>query len=496
MNRCSRNARSLATSYARTPVRRQGPGSNTRPTNGCLHLPRPPAVRFRTPVRPGGSHGRRHPHPPPAGDPRCHRAAPARPRASPRRSGRSARRWASPPRPRSTPTWPPSSAWASCAATPPSPGPSRCASTPPPGAPVERRPVRHVPLVGDVAAGTDVLAQENIEETLPLPADFTGEGDLFMLRVRGDSMVDAAIVDGDYVVCRAQSTADNGDIVVAGIPGDEATVKTYSRKGATVTLVPANARLEPMEFDADDVAVFGRGRHRPAPPLTSRHPWSAGADYRGDAHLTENGARCRGIASRACALARACVALPPRGPGHACAGRRRGQRPRVHPGPAVGARAHRRPGGLVGRPRGRHHDRHRSTRGSTSATRTWPARSSASTSCIGTGGDPARCAGSAQDDNGHGTHVAGIAAASTDNSRGIAGVAPDAQLMAVRVLVNECTGSGCTAAGTVGRRRPPASAGPPTTAPTSSTCPSAAAPSRARSAARSAMPSTTRGARA
>ena len=83
---------------------------------------------------------------------------------------------------------------------------------------VDRRPVRHVPLVGDVAAGTDVLAQENIEETLPLPADFTGEGDLFMLRVRGDSIVEAAIVDGDYVVCRSQQTADNGDIVVAGIP--------------------------------------------------------------------------------------------------------------------------------------------------------------------------------------------------------------------------------------------------------------------------------------
>ena len=126
------------------------------------------------------------------------------------------------------------------------------------GAPVERRPVRHVPLVGDVAAGTDVLAQETIEETLPLPADFTGEGDLFMLRVRGDSMVDAAIVDGDYIVCHAQSTADNGDIVVAGIPGDEATVKTYTRKGRKVILLPANARLSPMEFDADDVAVFGR----------------------------------------------------------------------------------------------------------------------------------------------------------------------------------------------------------------------------------------------
>jgi repressor LexA len=126
------------------------------------------------------------------------------------------------------------------------------------GAPVERRPVRHVPLVGDVAAGTDVLAQENIEETLPLPADFTGEGDLFMLRVRGDSMIEAAIVDGDYVVCRSQATADNGDIVVAGIPGDEATVKTYTRKGSKVILLPSNARLAPMEFDASEVSVFGK----------------------------------------------------------------------------------------------------------------------------------------------------------------------------------------------------------------------------------------------
>lgn len=126
------------------------------------------------------------------------------------------------------------------------------------GAPVERRPVRHVPLVGDVAAGTDVLAQENIEETLPLPADFTGEGDLFMLRVRGDSMVDAAIVDGDFVVCRSQPTANDGDIVVAGIPGDEATVKTYKRTGSTITLLPANARLSPMEFAPEDVTVFGK----------------------------------------------------------------------------------------------------------------------------------------------------------------------------------------------------------------------------------------------
>src|SRR3954452_19880690 len=90
---------------------------------------------------------------------------------------------------------------------------------------IDRRPVRHVPLVGDVAAGTDVLAQENVEELFPLPEDFTGTGgDLFMLRVRGDSMIGVGIMDGDFVVAKAQSTADNGDIVVAGIPGDEATV--------------------------------------------------------------------------------------------------------------------------------------------------------------------------------------------------------------------------------------------------------------------------------
>jgi repressor LexA len=126
------------------------------------------------------------------------------------------------------------------------------------GAAVDRRPVCHVPLVGDVAAGTDVLAQENVEELLPLPSDFTGEGDLFMLRVRGDSMIEAGILDGDFVVARAQPSADDGDIVVAGIPGEEATVKTYKRKGSTVSLLPANPRLEPMEFPAEEVQVFGR----------------------------------------------------------------------------------------------------------------------------------------------------------------------------------------------------------------------------------------------
>jgi len=126
------------------------------------------------------------------------------------------------------------------------------------GAPAERRPARHVPVVGDVAAGTNVLAQENIEELMPVPADLCGEGDLFMLRVRGESMVELGILDGDYVVARVQATANNGDVVVAGIPGEEGTVKTFTRRGNKVTLVPANAQLEPMVFPADDVHVYGK----------------------------------------------------------------------------------------------------------------------------------------------------------------------------------------------------------------------------------------------
>ena len=137
------------------------------------------------------------------------------------------------------------------------------------GAPVERRPVRHIPVVGDVAAGTDVLAQENIEETLPVPADLTGDGDLFILRVRGDSMIEAGILDGDLVVARSQPTAERGDIVVAGIPGEEATVKTYNRRGHTIVLEPANARLSPMEFAGRRGDDLRQGRHRHAPPLAT-----------------------------------------------------------------------------------------------------------------------------------------------------------------------------------------------------------------------------------
>jgi repressor LexA len=126
------------------------------------------------------------------------------------------------------------------------------------GAIVDRRPVCHVPLVGDVAAGTGVLAKENVEEVMPLPADLTGDGELFMLRVRGESMIDAGILDGDLVVARVQNTADNGDIVVAGIGEDEATVKTFRAEGTEVVLIPSNPTMEPMRFPAGDVAVFGK----------------------------------------------------------------------------------------------------------------------------------------------------------------------------------------------------------------------------------------------
>ena len=126
------------------------------------------------------------------------------------------------------------------------------------GAAIERRPVRHVPLVGDVAAGSDVLAAENVEELIPVPADMTGDGDLFMVRVRGESMIGAGIFDRDFVVCQAQSTAEEGDLVVAGIPGDEGTVKTISFRDGSVVLLSSNQEFEPMIFDPDDVAVYGR----------------------------------------------------------------------------------------------------------------------------------------------------------------------------------------------------------------------------------------------
>jgi repressor LexA len=118
--------------------------------------------------------------------------------------------------------------------------------------------VRNVPLLGDVAAGTGVLAAQNVEEVIPVPTDLCGDGDLFMVRVRGESMIDAGIFDGDYVVARSQPTADNGDIVIAGIPGEEATVKTFLRKRNKVVLRPSNPTMEDLVFDPTDVQIYGK----------------------------------------------------------------------------------------------------------------------------------------------------------------------------------------------------------------------------------------------
>ena len=126
------------------------------------------------------------------------------------------------------------------------------------GADVDRRPVRHVPLLGDVAAGTGVLAAEQVEELMPVPEDLTGDGELFMLRVRGESMIDAGIFDGDFVVVRVQPSADPGDVVVAGIPGEEATVKTFLRKRNKIVLRPANETMEDLVFDPSDVRIYGK----------------------------------------------------------------------------------------------------------------------------------------------------------------------------------------------------------------------------------------------
>jgi repressor LexA len=126
------------------------------------------------------------------------------------------------------------------------------------GAAVERRPVRHVPLVGDVAAGTGVLAAENIVETMPVPEDLTPSGTLFMVQVKGDSMIDAGILDGDYLVVRQQASADPGETVVAGIPGEEGTVKTFLKRRGKIVLRPENEALDEMVFEPGDVTIYGK----------------------------------------------------------------------------------------------------------------------------------------------------------------------------------------------------------------------------------------------
>ena len=114
---------------------------------------------------------------------------------------------------------------------------------------------RFIPLVGSIAAGVPITADQQVEETLPLPESLVGKGDLFMLKVKGESMINAAICDGDYVVVRQQKDAQNGDIVAAMIDG-EATVKTFSHKGGHIWLLPANDDFAPI--DGDTCEVLGK----------------------------------------------------------------------------------------------------------------------------------------------------------------------------------------------------------------------------------------------
>jgi repressor LexA len=113
----------------------------------------------------------------------------------------------------------------------------------------------YVPVVGRIAAGGPILAEETLEDVFPLPRQLVGEGTLFLLEVRGDSMVEAAICDGDYVVVRQEQTAENGEIVAALIDG-EATVKTFQRKDGHVWLMPHNAAYEPI--DGTHATILGK----------------------------------------------------------------------------------------------------------------------------------------------------------------------------------------------------------------------------------------------
>ena len=121
---------------------------------------------------------------------------------------------------------------------------------------VDMRPAAsYVPVVGRIAAGGPILAEQVVEDVFPLPRQLVGEGQLFLLKVSGDSMIEAAICDGDWVVVRQQPVADNGDIVAAMIEG-EATVKTFKKRDGHVWLMPANPAFDPIP--GDDATVMGR----------------------------------------------------------------------------------------------------------------------------------------------------------------------------------------------------------------------------------------------
>ena len=115
-----------------------------------------------------------------------------------------------------------------------------------------------IPVVGRIAAGTPILAEQNIEDSFPIPARFVGSGPNFMLTVRGESMIEAGIMDGDYILVEQQNTARNGDIVVAMVDGfeSEATVKTFYREADHIRLQPENSAMSPIIVK--DVKILGK----------------------------------------------------------------------------------------------------------------------------------------------------------------------------------------------------------------------------------------------
>jgi repressor LexA len=116
--------------------------------------------------------------------------------------------------------------------------------------------IRQIPLIGKVTAGVPITATENIEEYYPLPVNMVGDQPVFMLSVMGDSMIEAGIHDGDYVIVRQQQTATNGDIVVAMTEDNEATVKTFYKERDHIRLQPENSSMQPIRLP--NVSILGK----------------------------------------------------------------------------------------------------------------------------------------------------------------------------------------------------------------------------------------------
>ncbi len=118
--------------------------------------------------------------------------------------------------------------------------------------------IHDVPIVGRVQAGLPVMAEENVEGSLPLPREWARDEKVFLLRVKGDSMRDACILAGDFALVRQQASAENGEIVVARVHGSDATLKRFYRQGDRVVLKPENSNYEPIELPSDEVEVVGK----------------------------------------------------------------------------------------------------------------------------------------------------------------------------------------------------------------------------------------------